>query len=231
MVIPKVLISLFIFFVFPLYSSADIIYLKNGRSVVGIVKNDNAKTVELEVGEACQVSFLKSEIENIVKGSSDNSLALRRKWQENKIESEEKAAKQKLEEEGAPSSVKFSSDQQGITVKVILNNKVEAKMVLDTGASVMIITKNIADKLKIDLTGSSLDMKAQVVGGHEIKAKRAFIDRVEVQGVEARNVEAAVLLDDTGKSGFGDGLLGMSFLKRFNFKVDQKNKKLILEKL
>jgi len=54
---------------------------------------------------------------------------------------------------------------------------------------------------------------------------------MEVQGVVARKVDCAVLLDDTGDLGFGDGLLGMSFLKRFNFTVDQKQKKLTLEKL
>jgi clan AA aspartic protease (TIGR02281 family) len=112
-----------------------------------------------------------------------------------------------------------------------LNGKVDAKMVLDTGSSLVMITKNVALKLGINLSAATKpDLKAQVADGRQVNAKRIILGTMEVQGVVAKNVEAVVLLDDTGSLGFGDGLLGMSFLNRFNFKVDQKAKKLILER-
>ncbi|MFH1398429.1 MAG: hypothetical protein ABIH27_07770 [Candidatus Omnitrophota bacterium] len=52
-----------------------------------------------------------------------------------------------------------------------------------------------------------------------------------VQGVEAKEVDAAVLLDEVAGIKFKDGLLGMSFLKKFNFKIDQANNRVILERL
>ncbi len=227
----KTLLSLFLLLALAPFAYSDTIYLKNGRSINGIVKKDDGKTVELEVGVSSSVSFLKSEIENIVKTPAAQSAVLRQTWERQKQANEGKMIKLQLEEEGKPNAVKFSPDLQGMVVSVLLNNKVSAKMVLDTGASTMIITKKIADELKINLNNVEPDMKVQVADGRQIIAKRVILEAVKVEGVEAKSVEGAVLLDDSEDPGFGDGLLGMSFLKRFNFKVDQKEKKLILEKL
>ena len=228
----KFLFSLFFLAVFFNLTYADTVYLKNGHSVEGIVKNDQGNTVELEVGVASSVAFLKNEIEKIVKSSAADSALLRQKWEERKQEADEKIAKLQVEEENKPNAVSFSHDLQGLVVNVTLNDQVTAKMVLDTGSSLVMITKNIALKLGIDLSAATKpDMKVQVADGREVNVKRIILETMEVQGVAAKKVEAAVLLDDAGVLGFGDGLLGMSFLKRFNFKVDQKEKKLILEKL
>ena len=67
--------------------------------------------------------------------------------------------------------------------------------------------------------------------GKQINAKQIVLDSIKVENVEAQGVEAAIILDEISDAGLQDGLLGMSFLKKFNFKVDQRNKKLILEKL
>jgi clan AA aspartic protease (TIGR02281 family) len=226
----KGLVSLFFAAAFSSLSYADTVYLKNGHSVEGIVKGDNGNIVELEVGVASSVTFLKSEIEKIVKSSTDDSF-LRQKWQERKLQANEKTAKLQVEEKNKPNAVSFSHGLQGIMISVLLNDKISAKMVLDTGSSLVVITKNTALKLGIDLSGAKPDLKAQVADGRAVNAKRVILEAVEVQGVVAKKVECAVLLDDTGDIGFGDGLLGMSFLKRFNFKVDQKEKKLTLEQL
>jgi len=228
----KILFSLFFLSVFLNYSYADTIYLKNGHSVEGIVRSDSGSTVELEVGVASTVTFLKNEIEKIVKSSAADYSFLRQKWEKDRLEVNEKIAKLQAEEKKKPSAISFSHDLQGLMVNVTLNDKVNAKMVLDTGSSLVMITKNVALKLGIDLSAATKpDMKAQVADGREVNVKRIIFDTMEVQGVVAKKVEGAVLLDDTGDLSFGDGLLGMSFLKRFNFKVDQKEKTLVLEKL
>jgi clan AA aspartic protease (TIGR02281 family) len=212
-------------------SLADTVYLKNGHSVEGIVKNDEGEMVELEVGVSSSVVFLKKEIEKIVKYSEDDAL-LRQKWQERKFRADEKIAKLQAEEASLPDAVSFTHGLSGLMVKVRLNDKVNAQMVLDTGSSLVIITKNIAAKLGINLAAiKKPQMKAQVADGRTVNVKLVTLESMEVQGITAKKVEAAVLLDDAGELGFGDGLLGMSFLRRFNFKVDQKEKKLTLEKL
>lgn len=225
----KFLLSLFLLFAFFRFAYADTIYLKNGRSISGIIKRDDGETVELEV-DAGSVKFLKSEIKSIAQSPKQDAQALRQQWEISNQDLEERIVVQKLEEERKPRVADFSRGAQGITLDVLLNDKVKARMILDTGASAMVITRDIAQQLRINLVNIKPDIKAQVADGRQIDAKRVIIDKVEVQGVEASNVEAVVLLNETNDLGFGDGLLGMSFLKKFNFKVDQKGKKLILEK-
>ncbi|MFA5403131.1 MAG: retropepsin-like aspartic protease [Candidatus Omnitrophota bacterium] len=227
----KVLSGLFLVLVLVSLAYADKVYLKNGRSLEGIVKSDNGEVVELEVGVSSSVTFRKSEIEKIVKSPETDSSLLRQKWVKRRFEFNKKIAKLQSEKEKESSVISFSRDLQGMTVNVTLNNKVSTSMVLDTGASLVIISKNIAEKLGMDLFGAQPDLKVQVADGRQIDAKRVIIQTMRVQEATANTVEAAVLLGDTGDLGFGDGLLGMSFLKRFNFKVDQKEKKLTLEKL
>ena len=221
---------LFLFSMFS-FSYADTLQLKNGRSMEGIIKREDSQSIELEVGVGCSVKFLKSEVSSISRSSPQDSLALRAKWKKDKSASEERMAQERLAEERKPRAIDFSRGIQGIVLDVILDDKVEAKMVLDTGSSIMLITRNLADKLRVNLDTAQPDMTVQVADGRKVGAKRVVIGKVEVQGVQARNVDAAVLLSEAGDMGFGDGLLGMSFLKHFNFRVDQKEKKLILEKL
>ncbi len=102
---------------------------------------------------------------------------------------------------------------------------------VDTGASLVIITKPTAKKLKIDIDKEGTPIQLQVADGRKIEAKYIVLESVRIAKVEARNVEAAVLMDDRQDFGFKDGLLGMSFLRHFNFKFDYDNDKLILEKI
>ncbi len=221
---------LFLFSMFSL-SYADTLQLKNGRSMEGIIKREDSQSIELEVGVGCSVKFLKSEINSISRSSPQDSLALRAKWEKEKLAGEKQMIEEGLAEERKPRTVDFSRGSQGILLNVKLDDKIEARMVLDTGASIMLITRNVAGKLGINLNGLQPDMTMQTADGRKISAKHIVIGKVEVQGAQARNVDAAILLSEAGDMGFGDGLLGMSFLKHFNFRVDQKEKKLILEKL
>ena len=210
---------------------ADTLYLKNGRSVEGIIKSENDDSIELEVCAAGSVKFKKSEIERIEKLTPEESNAMRQKWERQKMESQERISIQKLEEERKPKKVEFSNEVQGIIVEATLNRNVQASLILDTGASIIMLRKSIAEKLGINLDKAKPDMKVTVADGRQINAKHIILESVKVEKVEADNVDAAVLLDEVGDVSFGDGLLGMSFLKRFNFKIDHKDKKLIREKL
>jgi clan AA aspartic protease (TIGR02281 family) len=209
---------------------ADTLYLKNKRSMEGIVKSEDSEMVDLEVYGG-SVKFKKSEIDRIEKTTAAESGLLRRKWEAKKKEQQQRIEQQKLAEEEKPKRIEFSKDSQGIIIEATLNNKVKVSLVLDTGASVILLGKGVAEKLGINPGNMKPDAKITVADGRKVDAKYITLESVKVVNVEAVKVEAAIIFDEIGDAGFHDGLLGMSFLKRFNFKVDQRDKKLILERL
>jgi clan AA aspartic protease (TIGR02281 family) len=232
MYIKKLIFLSFIFIFSPgflFFVNADTIYLKNGRSIEGLIKEGDGDFVNLEVCSG-SIKFKTSEIERIERSGLEEQSAIREKWERQKQDAEKRILIRQREEESKPKQVEFSQDSQSITLSVTLNKKVEVTLVLDTGASIIMLRRNIAEKLGIDLDKVKPDMQAQLADGRKVDAKHIVLENVKVQNVEAQNIEASILLNDAG-SGFGDGLLGMSFLKKFNFKVDHKEKKLILEKL
>jgi clan AA aspartic protease (TIGR02281 family) len=209
---------------------ADTIYLMNGRSISGIIKSQEQDFVELEVSGG-SVKFKRSEIDRIEKSGTEERSLIRKKWETQKQQNLERLIRQQHEEERKPKEAIFSRDSLGITLAVKINNKIEAKLVLDTGATLVVLRRDLAVSLGINLDDAKPDIKLMLADGRKINAKFITLESVKVEDSEAKNVEAAIMLEEAGEFGFGDGLLGMSFLKRFNFKVDYKQKKLILEKL
>jgi len=226
-------LALIIIAQFLLYVSAcraDTVYLKNGRSLEGFVKSQDENSLEIEV-KGGTVKFNNSQIKGIDKSAPEEENAIRERWEKENTEARARMLRQQIEEQSRPRGVELAVSGHNIVVDVLLNKKVEARFVLDTGASYTIITKDIAKKLGFKVDGVKSDMSLQVADGRKIEAKHVVLESVRVEKSEAKNVDASVMLDDKIKMDFGDGLLGMSFLKQFNFKIDLKNKKLILEKL
>jgi len=85
--------------------------------------------------------------------------------------------------------------------------------VVDTGASYVTLTRALVLRLKLDLERAPTVLLQTANGprpGHLIT-----VQAIEVQGVKAARVPA-VVIDDLG--GGIDGLLGLSFLSRFDLK-------------
>jgi len=235
------LISLFIFLP---HAEADTIYLKNGRSIKGFVIKEGSDRVELDVGGGV-VMFAPEDIEEIYKSTPEESSQMRERWQkkerrtenirkvqeiEKEKERQDELEKIKFEQERKPKEVELEQNQGQIVVDVLINNKVRAQLLLDTGASFVVITEDIAKKLGIDITKENKLAKLQVADGRQVDAKYIVLKSVSIEGVQAQDVEATIMPKESAKPNIKDGLLGMSFLKKFNFKVDQGKKKIILEK-
>lgn len=206
--------------------NADIVYLKNGRSIEGLLKEEDEQGIELDVGFGT-IKFSKNQIARIEKSSTDESLALKQQWQRHKLELEEERLKREL----APKQIEVYPEHGHIMVNAVLNRRVAVSLLLDTGASLVVLPNNIAKKLGINTNEKEARVELQLADGRKVNASYVLLETIKVQDVEAKNVDAAVLLDDVSEIGFKDGLLGMSFLNRFNFKVDQKSKRLILERV
>jgi len=245
-------IILFTFLLLNLFhtSFADTLYLKNGRSIEGIVIKETDSQVDLNVGFGT-VTFEKTGISRIHKSSIEETKEIMDKWEISRKKSD--ASKQRAEEERQrsiaewkqrraleqeeeklredkrPQAVDFAREAGHMVVDAFLNDRINAKLLVDTGASMVILTSDVARKLGIDLRKEKADIQIQVADGRKVSGKYVVLKSLKIRATEAKNVEAAVLLDEIPDAGFYDGLLGMSFLKRFNFKFDYSNDRLILE--
>jgi clan AA aspartic protease (TIGR02281 family) len=230
---------------------ADTVYLKNGNRIQGFVKKEGENTIELDVG-CGTIQLRKDEIGQIYKSNPEETADIQKKWEEEKRESRTrdliaqhqrdsswqdwKANKTKAQEatreEGVkPREVEVNKEKGHIVVDALLNNKVKVKLLLDTGATFIVITDKTARALGINSAKIKEKIKLQVGDGREFEGKYTILKSVSVQGVEAKDVEAAITPETIKEVGPGEGTLGMSFLKNFSFKIDPRGNKLILEKL
>jgi len=224
-----------ILFSFKLSAYADILYLKNGRNIEGIIKKEDGQDIFLDVGSGV-MKFSKDQIHLIHRSAAEDAQLIRQRWAREKVASEAsfKEIRQRLEQ--APKQVIVDKQNGHLTVEAILNNKVKVNLMLDTGSSLVILSSKVAASLGIDVsikTHKTGDLVELILAdGRKVKARRIILDSVNVQGSEVRKVEAAVSPAQEDSSVLSrDGLLGMSFLKNFNFKIDQQNNNLILEEL
>lgn len=123
--------------------------------------------------------------------------------------------------------VKLSGCGNSYMVTTVLNRKVKARMMLDTGAASTLITQRIGRALGIS-ESAGRKIVCTLAGGQTAAAREVTISSVKVGRAYARNVRAVILEDDRTK-GY-DGLLGMDFLNNFKFKIDTEKNELILEK-
>jgi len=235
--------------------NADTIYFKNGRSVEGIIKEETNKTVEIDMGFGT-ITCGRDEIAKIEASTPEERDAISAKWEHKRKDLQAKEGEFALDRQRRGSEyqrwvreeqekkkqgdadkreirVMRDPESKSILADVLLNGKVKATLVLDTGASVVVLSKKIGLELgiKLDETQKNDIMELHLAGDRRVNARMVAIKTVEIGDAEAKDVLAGVLLEDFVNPGFKDGLLGMTFLNRFNFKIDLKEMKLSLEKL
>jgi clan AA aspartic protease (TIGR02281 family) len=110
-------------------------------------------------------------------------------------------------------------------VDAVLNNAQNAVLLLDTGASLSIISPELLRMLAIPYQSTGRTAWFSTAGGR-IKAPVVTLDSLALDAVVVENIEVGVIgeFDD---SPF-DGLLGMNFLRYFKFFIDQNERKLQL---
>lgn len=84
------------------------------------------------------------------------------------------------------------------------------RLMVDTGASVVVLTEEDARRAGLDPDSLPRTAKAQTAGG-TVDAAPVTLKRIVIDGVEARNVQAMVMTD-----GLKHSLLGMSFLSQMS---------------
>jgi len=113
-------------------------------------------------------------------------------------------------------------------VDVLLDGKVTARMIVDTGASVIALSRAIADQLGPEAVKRG-NGQVEVADGRKVRVQVLELPVVEVGGSKAEHVLAGIM-PDAPAPGI-DGLLGMSFLNHFGFESDPKSGSLYLRRM
>lgn len=118
----------------------------------------------------------------------------------------------------------YPPDKRYVSVKARLNDQVEGRFMVDTGATTLSITEDLARRLNLphDMAEATLTL----ADGSTRKARTTVLRSVEVEGARIANVVVVTLPTSPGEG--LDGLLGMNILREFNIQLDPVAHVLIL---
>jgi clan AA aspartic protease (TIGR02281 family) len=112
-------------------------------------------------------------------------------------------------------------------VEVTLNRREKTLLVLDTGCSDTQISSTIARRLGID-SRKGEPILCRIANGRVVSGRAVLLKELRVGDVRLQNVRAIILNEE--QTGGHDGLLGMSFLDHFVFKIDTQREILTLSR-
>ncbi len=152
------------------------------------------------------------------------------------------AAKEQLSDDLAAQAERKREDAKGINiplvadstghffVDVVLNNNVHASLIVDTGAPVVLLSSRFIRLLDLDAATAKKGYVSVLNGKY--KAAEILLNSLQLGDAQGTDITAAVLLEDNKEieSAFKDGLLGLSFLNKYHFTLDQEGQRLILRK-
>lgn len=111
--------------------------------------------------------------------------------------------------------------------RVSVNGGTPGRFIVDTRASYVTLTSRFAAQNKISAAGETLLVRNHP-GSNVTRGELITVDSLTMDGLTAREVE--VLITDLDQHGqVIDGLLGLSFLTRFNVRVDRDLGQLVMD--
>lgn len=123
-----------------------------------------------------------------------------------------------------PEAIALTPHGNHLLARVLFNNRTYAHLLLDTGASLTVITTDMLSELNLDAQAPVRTGWFNTANG-VVQAPIYVVDRMSVGGQTVDNLEVAVM--PLGNHHI-NGLLGMNFLQHFQFSIDQQGNVLYL---
>jgi clan AA aspartic protease (TIGR02281 family) len=128
--------------------------------------------------------------------------------------------------EQVESIVRFSTSNGHMVVPVLLNESRNTTLLFDTGASITVLSTDLARSLGLRAAaGKTVRLKTVAA---EVKARVAMLDSITVGGLSRSDFPVAVVDLDLDKSGRFDGILGMDFLGNYTIRIDNQTNRIFL---
>ncbi len=147
-------------------------------------------------------------------------------------EVEKEAESRSTEETGEEASeqvmtiVKFSPVDGHITVPVVLNRSLTVRVLVDTGAGITIISRELARELGLEETpGSAITLKTMAM---DIQAQKARLESIQVGELTRTNFPVAITDLPLGERRQFAGILGMDFLNNYKIHIDNDTQRMRL---
>lgn len=126
-------------------------------------------------------------------------------------------------------AVPLKNSKNALVVDALLrqgNTQTGGAFIIDTGATYTSISQEMADELGLDLSNCETVLITTANG--RIEVPKVIIQNLNVNGLEAHNIEATVIPVRKGAS--FSGLLGLSFIRQFVVTIDPQANQLIFRR-
>ena len=187
----------------------------------------NADRVAFDIYEYYSVADVERLSEKL-----EEQAAAEQKKESTASEAEKEAEPRSTEETGEEASeqimtiVRFSPVNGHITVPVVLNHSLTARVLVDTGAGITIISRELARELGLEETaGSAITLKTMAM---DIQAQKARLDAIQVGELTRNNFPVAITDLPLGEGRQFAGILGMDFLNNYKIHIDNDTQRMRL---
>lgn len=117
--------------------------------------------------------------------------------------------------------VGFSQVDGQIMVPVLFNQSMQARVLVDTGAGITVLSTELAQELGLDMnTARSVTLKTMAA---DVQANLGRLDAIQVGTLSRQDFPVAIANLPPGRRGNFQGILGMDFMNHYTIHIDNEN--------
>ena len=122
--------------------------------------------------------------------------------------------------------VDFSQVNGQIVVPITLNDNVRAKVLVDTGAGITVLSTALADELGLEIeAGKTVTLRTMAM---DIQAQLGKLDSIQVGNIKKYDFPVVVAELPRGEQSNFNGILGMDFMNNYIIRIDNKRLQIAL---